>query len=178
MCANFIGVYLNPKSFKNLQKEMLINKKRQKHIRSALLNARAALRISGGMLFNPSSKQHLLITLLEDIKNDNSESLYNFRRSNEFWLRHLMTKELMKLMSETYNAKDLNPSLVVDVVSEMIKIFYKPMDRSDASKLARKILRDRIKDKEFRQKTVAELIGFRTRDKKNQKIISAWVEKV
>ncbi|HSW70403.1 MAG TPA: hypothetical protein VLH77_00290 [Gammaproteobacteria bacterium] len=160
MLADFVASYMNPESFQNLKAQMVMKKEPQKQVRKKLLEARQALLTSGGMIFRPSSKQYLLAVLLEDIKNDESVSLYNYGRSDKFWLRHLMTKELMKLMFEKYGAADLDPWIVADIVLTVTKVFYQPMDKSDASELAGHISLDRIKDKEFRQKRVAELIGM------------------
>lgn len=156
----------------DILKDVVAKKSRKKKVIAAVNKLKYELNLSGGILFSPESKQHLLNWLIEEIlkEEEGERNVYSSGITHAFQQRELFIKEIIKAMLVAFGS-DINHSLVTEMALDITSVFFSsPMDRGEAIDLTRGISENIVSDNLFQQKSIRDIL-FEEGLKKSKQIL-------
>lgn len=157
ICSLVIYYFTNDK---NKLTQIITTKAKLKPIDTAMRKLRYELKKGGGIYFHEESKQHLLLYLLDEWLKYPNQNVYSSEKSHPHLIRHFLTKKIMQCLFTIFG-QEISNTLVVDIALDTTSIFFtRPMDRSDASIEAKKILNNLIQDNRFKQQTIGDILSM------------------
>ncbi len=141
-------------------KEVVAKKSRKRKVIGAVKKLKHELNLSGGILFSPESKQHLLNWLIEELLNEDvsERNVYSSGITHDFQQREIFIKEIIKAIFVIFG-NDTKHLLVTEIALDVASVFFSsPMDRGEALELTRKISENITSDNLFQQKCIRDIL--------------------
>jgi|GEM_PF-2627726 len=155
LCSLIIHYFIN----ENIVSQTAVTKEKTQPIVIAMKKLRYEFKKSGAIHFDSESKQHLFNHLLDELLGDLKDNVYSSRKNHPNVLRQYLTKKIMQCLFRAFGVQNITRILVVDLALDLTGIFFQnSMDRSDAATEAEKILRNIIKEDDFKKQTVETIL--------------------